>query len=131
MNELQITSLARLKGIAPQFVVPDVVKTADYYRGVLGFKILGFFLDPPVFAMVGRDEVEIHFGKRDRETGDPNESKRKDGLDAYIWVTDVDEILKELRDRGADVVEGPVDRSYGNREIVVRDCNGFKLAFGH
>jgi len=32
---------AKLTQIAPQFVVPDVVKAAEYYRDFLGFKILG------------------------------------------------------------------------------------------
>jgi hypothetical protein len=49
--------------ISPQFIVPDVVASAEYYRDTLGFKILGYFLEPPVYAMVGRDSVEIHFGK--------------------------------------------------------------------
>jgi hypothetical protein len=34
------------------------------------------------------------------------------------------------RARGADILEGPVARSYGHRELVVRDCNGLVLAFG-
>ena len=38
----------KLTGIAPQFVVPNVVGTAEYYRDKLGFEILGFFAEPPV-----------------------------------------------------------------------------------
>jgi hypothetical protein len=34
--------------ISPQFVVPDVVAAAEYYRDVLRFRTLGYFLDPPV-----------------------------------------------------------------------------------
>jgi len=51
--------------MAPQFVVPDVVAAAEYYRDKFGFEILGYFLDPPVFAIVRRDSAEIHFGKSD------------------------------------------------------------------
>jgi catechol 2,3-dioxygenase-like lactoylglutathione lyase family enzyme len=45
----------------PQFTVPDVVRTAEYYRNVLGFQIAGYWdgegvsfaTDPPqVFAIV-------------------------------------------------------------------------------
>lgn len=53
------------KKIATQFVVEDVVATAEYYRDVLGFEILGYFADPPVYAMVARGGVEMHFGKAD------------------------------------------------------------------
>jgi catechol 2,3-dioxygenase-like lactoylglutathione lyase family enzyme len=35
--------------------VPDVVATAEFYRDKLGFELLGYFLDPPVYAMVRRD----------------------------------------------------------------------------
>lgn len=119
-----------LKTIAPQFVVPDVVRAAEYYRHKLGFKILGYFLTPPVFAMVRRDGVEIHFGKSDDGAAAPGTARRCDGLDAYIWVADVNALYAELRGRGADIVEGPVDRVYGRREIVLRDPDGFRIAFG-
>ena len=56
-------SAVRLTMVSPEFVVPDVTAAAEYYRDVFGFRILGYFLGPPVFAMVGRDAVVIHFGK--------------------------------------------------------------------
>ncbi|MEE1945183.1 VOC family protein [Pedobacter sp. KR3-3] len=56
---------ARLIGIAPQLVVNDVVKTAAYYGDVLGFNLIGYFLDPPVYAMVERDGFQLHFAKAD------------------------------------------------------------------
>ena len=88
---------AKLKKLAPQFVVPDVVRTAEYYRDELGFTILGYFADPPVFAMVERDDVEIHFGKADSENIQRNETVRKGlGTDVYIWVSDIDELFEEL-----------------------------------
>ena len=42
----------------------------------------------------------------------------------------LDALVAELRARGADILDGPEDRMYGQREIVVRDCNGQVLAFG-
>jgi len=53
----------RLIGIGPQLVVTDVIKTAEYYRDVLAFTIIDYFLDPPVYAMVQRDGMQVHFGK--------------------------------------------------------------------
>ena len=122
---------AILKQVAPQFVVTDVVRTAEYYRDVLGFEILGFFADPPVYAMVRRDGVEIHFGKADSNEIKVNDSVRKGlGTDAYIFVNDVNALYEELTGRGANVVEGPVRRIYDCVEITVKDCNGFQLVFG-
>ena len=60
-----VPNSGKLKQIAPQFVVPDVVTTAEYYRDALGFTILGYYPDPPVYAIVRRDNVEIHLGTGD------------------------------------------------------------------
>jgi hypothetical protein len=68
MAEPQPKAAVECRMISPQFVVPDVVVAAEYYRRVLGFRILGYFLDPPVFAIVARDSVEIQFGRADGET---------------------------------------------------------------
>jgi hypothetical protein len=36
------TLTASINGITPQFTVPDVVATAEYYRDVWGFTISGY-----------------------------------------------------------------------------------------
>lgn len=117
------------KSIAPSFVVEDVIATAEFYRDVLGFKVLGYFADPPVFAMVGRGGVEIHFGKADAAPQKSNLELRKISSDAYIWVDDVEALFQELTASGADIIEGPTVRIYKCVEMEVRDCNGFKLVF--
>ncbi len=122
---------AKFTAIAPTFVVSDVVKTAEYYRDVLGFKILGYFADPPVYAMVGRDSAEIHFGKPDAENVSSSVyDLRNVGSDVYIWVSDIDALFSELTESGADIVEGPVKRIYESTEVVIRDCNGLRIVFG-
>ena len=120
----------RFNRIAPQYVVPDVVKTAEFYRDKLGFTILGYFADPPVYAMVSRDEVEIHFGKADGDKIQVNEMVRRGlGNDAYIWVSDIEKLVEEFAERGVEIVEGPVKRIYDCIEVVIKDCNGFQLVF--
>jgi catechol 2,3-dioxygenase-like lactoylglutathione lyase family enzyme len=117
--------------VSPQFIVPDVTSAAQYYRDVLGFRILGYFQDPPVFAMVARDAVEIHFGKADDgATASPNVLRRRGlGLDAYIWVNDLDALHAELKGRGAKIIEAPAVRVYNCYEMVVEDNFGFHLCF--
>lgn len=125
------TEKPTLRAIAPHFAVAEVVATAEYYRDVLGFEILSYFLDPPVFAMVARDGIEIHFGRQDvGQTALPNSTYRKIGLDAYIWVNNVAALAQEFTESGADIIEGPVVRVYGSTEIVIRDRSGYKIAFG-
>lgn len=119
------------KKIATQFVVEDVVATAEYYRDVLGFEILGYFADPPVYAMVARGGGEMHFGKADGRPVDRSSVEfRRVGFDAYIWVNDIHALFDELSASGADIVEGPVKRIYESTEIEILDCNGFKIVFG-
>ena len=121
----------KLTGLAPQFVVSDVVATAEYYRDKLGFEILGYFAQPPVYSMVRRDSAEIHFGKVDGDKVQLNEAVRKGlGSDVYIFVTDVNALFDEFRSRDVEIIEGPVKREYECTEITVKDCNGFKLVFG-
>ena len=119
----------QFKSIAPSFVVKDVVATAEYYRDVLGFEILGYFGEPAVFAMVARGGVEIHFGKADAEPQRSNLELRSISSDAYIWVSDVYELFDELTAAGAEILDGPVKRVYDCIELEVRDYNGFKLVF--
>lgn len=120
-----------LTGLAPQFVVRDVVKTAEFYRDKLGFELLGFFADPPVYAMVRRDSAEIHFGKADSDQIQVNETVRMGlGSDAYIFVSDVNALYEEYVGRGVEITEGPIKRIYNCTEITVKDCNGFQLVFG-
>ncbi len=107
--------MVTFKRIAPSFVVADPVATAEYYRDVLGFEILGYFAEPPVFAMVARGGVEIHFGKADAEPQRSNLELRKISSDAYVWVDDVDTLFEELTASGADIIEGPTLRIYDLR----------------
>jgi uncharacterized glyoxalase superfamily protein PhnB len=126
--EAQAVRNAVLKSVAPQLVVEDVVATAEYYRDVLGFRILGYFAEPPVYSMVSRDGVEIHFGKAE-QTGTSNSAVRTGSFDLYIWVNDVNAIFEELSASGAEIIEGPVKRIYESTEVVVKDKNGYVLVF--
>ena len=131
MAEAPTRSAVRLTNISPQFVVADVIAAAEYHRDVLGFKIRGYFLDPPVYAIVSRDFVEIHFGKIDAGVAAaPNIRRREESVDAYIWVTDLDLLYAELKERGAKIVDGPAMRVYQCYEMVLEDCHGFRLAIG-
>jgi uncharacterized glyoxalase superfamily protein PhnB len=122
---------ARLQRTDPQFVVPDVVAAAEYYRDVFGFKILGYFFgEPPAFAMVGRDDVVIQFGRIDKgQTVAPNRKRRGESIDAYVWADDVDALYAELKAKGAKILEAPVLREYKCYELTVEDAFGFCLVF--
>jgi uncharacterized glyoxalase superfamily protein PhnB len=121
---------ARFYRSDPHFVVADVVVAAEYYRDVFGFQIRGVFFEPPTFAMVEREDVVIQFGRVDPDAAvAPNRKRREEALDAYIWVSDVDALFAELKEKGAKILEGPVLRFYRCYELVVEDAFGFCLVF--
>jgi catechol 2,3-dioxygenase-like lactoylglutathione lyase family enzyme len=132
-----VDSTIHFDAAVPQFSVRDVVQTAAYYRDVLGFQVAGYWDGegvhhatdrPAVFGIVWRDQVQLFFSRADAPV--VRTGKAPGAYDAYLRVTGVDALAAELRTRGADILEGPEDRIYEQREVVVRDCNGFILAFG-
>jgi predicted enzyme related to lactoylglutathione lyase len=117
--------------ISPQFSVPDIIKTAEYYKNVLGFSIERCFPpDDPVVAIVLREGASIILDKSAMGIAMPNHVIHGVGYDAYIAVNEIDRLYEEYKTTGARIVEGPVDRDYEVREMVVEDINGFNLAFG-
>jgi catechol 2,3-dioxygenase-like lactoylglutathione lyase family enzyme len=129
------TSMPRVTGVAPQFLVADVVRAAEYYRDRLGFRIVGYFFeDPPVFAMVGRDDkiimLSLMTGGTTGTRGGSNRAHKPEAIDAYLWVDDVEALHAEFQRNRADIVMPPTMRIYGMKEIEVRDLDGYLLCFG-
>ena len=123
--------MPRIKAIAPEFLVADVMKAAEHYRDKLGFRIVGtFFGDPPVFAMVGRDDRIVMLSLAEGGRGGSNRSHKSEAIDAYFWVDDVEALHDEFRNSGADIALPPTLRVYGMKEIEVRDRDGYVLCFG-
>lgn len=126
-----MASEIKLQAINPQFAVTDLIKTAEYYRDFLGFEILGYWFDPPVYTIVKRDDVELHFGKADTNEAQPSNLKwRAEGLDAYIRITGIQKMYDELKAKGVTILEPVCEREYGMIEFAIADCNGFKIVFG-
>jgi uncharacterized glyoxalase superfamily protein PhnB len=132
MDEKQASG-GRLNRVVPYFLVEDVVATAEFYRAVLGFTSCEFFGDPPSFTIVTRDDVRLMFRQAPpskTRVARPNPTVMDGTFDAYVYVSNVDDLATEMRATQADVIEGPINRIYGMRELLVRDCNGYVLAFG-
>jgi uncharacterized glyoxalase superfamily protein PhnB len=121
----------RLLGIAPYFLVRDVVKAAEHYRDALGFSIPRYWGEPACFCMPARDGVIVMLSQvSDASIVRPNSQAREDSWDAYVWVKDADALYDEVKGRGAMIEYAPCLQEYGNREFAVRDLDGYILAFG-
>ena len=118
-----------IRQIAPQFFTTDLPATLAYYRDALGFDCLGTWHDPPVYAIVARDDHRIHFRLADPPT--PSPDKYADELlDAYLIVENVDALHGEYEARGVEFTRALGDTPWQSREFVVKDCDGRLLAFG-
>ena len=118
-----------IRQIAPQFFTANIPGTVAYYKDKLGFECLGTWQDPPVYAIVARDQQVIH--SRCAEPPAANPDKYADELlDAYVSVEDTDALYAEYAAKGVEFVRELANTPWHSREFVVKDCEGRLLAFG-
>ncbi|MPZ21640.1 MAG: bleomycin resistance protein, partial [Luteitalea sp.] len=90
-----------IRQIAPQFFTTNIQVTLDYYRDKLGFDCLSTWQNPPVYAIVARDQHAIHVRLAQPPT--PNADKYADELlDAYLFIEDADALYAEYAARGVE-----------------------------
>lgn len=106
----------------PALYVPDVVAAEKFYTTKLGFTPSFLWGDPPTFAGVLLDRIQIFM-----EQGDPNPSG---GYLCFV-VGNADELYEFQKANGIEVLESPGDRHYGIRDFTIKDLNGYVLSFGH
>jgi hypothetical protein len=90
---------------------------------------LGTWQDPPVYAIVARDQHAIHFRCAEPPTANPNKYSGE-LLDAYLFVEDADALYAEYRARDVEFARGLANMPWHSREFVVKDSDGRLLAFG-
>ena len=118
-----------VRQIAPQFFSADLAATIAYYQEKLGFQCLGTWMDPPVYAIVARDERAIHFRCAAPPTANP-EKYMEELLDAYVSIDNADALYAEYAAKGVEFARELRDMPWGMREFVVKDCDGRLVAFG-
>ena len=115
--------------IAPQFFTENIPRTIAYYKDKLGFECLGTWQDPPVYAIVARDQQAIHFRCAAPPTSNPGKYT-DELLDAYLSVEDPDALYAEYAVKGVEFSRELGNTPWQSREFVVKDCDGRLLAFG-
>ena len=116
---------------APVLGVRSVAEAVDYFQNVLGFECPGGMYgedgEPPVYAVMRRDDCEVHLQIR-RRTVFAGERGSFEG-DAYLFVENVDALYEELKGNGASVLRPPMDEPYGLRDFTIETPHGHRLAF--
>lgn len=112
-----------IRRVAPQFFTLDIPATLAYYEAKLGFKCIGTWDDPPVYAIVARDQQAIHFRCAEPPTANPNKYS-DELLDACVSIEDADALYAEYAARGVEFARGLANTPW------VKDCDGRLLVFG-
>lgn len=102
--------------------VANLLDAVEFYSTRLGFTTAFTWGEPPSFAGVNLDRVQMFL-----QQGTPNPK----GCSVSFVVSDADALYEFHRAQGVDVVVPPGDRDYGIRDYCVRDLNGYELSFGH
>lgn len=106
------------------FPVDNVAETSEHYQKTLGFKVTLFYGNPPYYAVVERDGVEIHLSERE-DTSTPLER-----CAVYIYVDDADALYAEFEAKGVEMFSPPENQDNGMREFELTDNSGHYLMFG-
>ena len=117
-----------IRQIVPLFFTVDIRTTVAFYEEKLDFSLLGTWQDPPVYAIMARDQHAIHFRCAAPPTANPDKYA-DELLDAYLHVENADALYGEYAARGVTFARGLADMPWNSREFVVKDCDGRLLAF--
>ncbi len=118
-----------IRQIVPLFFTTDILGTVAWYESKLGFKCLGSWQNPPVYAIIARDHHAIHFRCAEPPIANPDKYA-EEYLDAYLHVEDADALYAEYAAQGVEFTRGLANMPWNSREFVVKDCDGRLLAFG-
>jgi len=114
--------------ITPFMHVHDIEAALDFFTATLGFEVL-FRMDN--YAYIEREGVGFRLLEQHGEDGAPPGNRR---FAYYIDVRDVDALYAELKPQLDALpkgdVYGPVNQSYGQRELLVLAPDGNLIAFG-
>ncbi len=112
----------------PVLHVSDSSKAEAFYCNLLGFRRESAHradaskADPCYMSLV-RDGVWLHLS-----------SFSGDGVSGgvvFLLVDDVDALHAELAAKGVAIDTGPIDQTWGNREMYVKDADGNCIRFIH
>lgn len=118
--------------IMPMFVkleVKSVEESTKWYREALGFS--------SVFELPGGDGSVVMAHLRGTKYQDILLIQNKTapspansgGVVIHFSTNDIDSLDQKVRAKNAEIIEGPVIRPWNAREIVIKDLDGYVIAF--
>ena len=104
-----------------RLTVADVEATKAWYHEALGFESV-FDIPHTMAHLRGRryQDVLIVEGEASQPAGT---------ILCFSWSKSVDDLAKQVATAGGKILDGPVDRPWNARELVIEDPNGYRLSF--
>lgn len=113
---------AKLSHVVPVFASPDVEASLAFCEEKLGFARQWTEGKPPTDAAVRRDGAGLIFFLA------PEVAERARGITAIIFLSGVEQLYAEHRERGAPIIV-PINDNDGLRSYVVELPPGYRLRF--
>ena len=117
----------------PTLSVTDVAASLDWYTNQVGF-VSAYSLPMP-----GGGLAMAHVRWRKYadlllvpDSGPPDAAQAKGigvAFSLLVDTTSIDEMAENLANSGVEIAEGPVNRPWNTRDIVVHDPDGYTLVF--
>ena len=103
--------------------IDDVQRSKDFYERAFGLAPVNEVEDAVTFRF---DNTLVHLLRADAAQDQiaPAKAGRAPSCLLTIWVDDADAACGELRDRGVELVNGPVDQPWGVRAAIFADPDG-------
>jgi catechol 2,3-dioxygenase-like lactoylglutathione lyase family enzyme len=117
--------------LIPTLFVRDLAEAIAFHTGVLDFQLTFAWPEPqPMYAVLTRGADELHLSL-------PSARRPCGSGSAIVVCDDVDALFAAFRARGlavpprpdSPVHEGPLDQTWGAREVYVDDPSGNTLCF--
>jgi catechol 2,3-dioxygenase-like lactoylglutathione lyase family enzyme len=118
--------MPQFRSTAYVIAVPDLERSAIYYRDVLGFVI--HMIGDPGWRVYRKEVCTIRAGHCPdalvpAALGDHS-------YFAYIEVAEIDAYFAEVQARGASILKPLRDEPWGMREFAVQTVDGHRIMFG-
>lgn len=106
--------------------VPDVQRSAAWYRDVLGFEI--FEVGDPGWRFARRGACYLMLGEC-RDAIPPHDLGDHSYF-AYLVCENIDALYREFSEKAASIRHPPVDKPWGMREFHLQTADGHRITFG-
>lgn len=119
--------MSTMVGVRCVLAVRDLQLSTRFYMDVLGFR-RDFGDGSDGWSFLSRDGFRVMLGHC--ADAAPAGDLGDHSWFAYVTVEGIDELFREVSERGADVTSAPADKPWGLREFGVRTPDGHRITFG-